>query len=161
MGSEFPGLTLSRYRVDGRQPAGISSRTLLTPTVRSTLRQLALSALAAMVCSGLSPAPAYAARGPVSAIDMTHPLITRLEAAAQATGTMQATVDPTPSPTPTIPLTTLNPGPQREVFGFVSAGVIADYRAPDRLRLGPAPITTRYDDVWRAMDLLRQILAAL
>ena len=126
MGSEFPGLTLSRYRVDGRQPAGISSRTLLTPTVRSTLRQLALSALAAMVCSGLSPAPAYAARGPVSAIDMTHPLITRLEAAAQATGTMQATVDPTPSPTPTIPLTTLNPGPQREVFGFVSAGVIAD-----------------------------------
>ncbi len=90
------------------------------------LRQLAVSAVAVVLCSGLSPTPAYAARGPVSAIDMTHPVITRLEAAAQAAGTMPATVEPTPGPTATTPLTAPNPGPQREVFGFVSAGVIAD-----------------------------------
>ena len=78
-----------------------------------------------MVCSGVYFAPAYAARGPVSAIDMTHPLVTRLES-AQAAATMDATVEPTPGPSPTIPLTATNTGPQREVFGFVSAGVIAD-----------------------------------
>ncbi len=54
-----------------------------------------------------------------------------------------------------------HPQAQHICGALASAGVIADYRAPDRLRLGPAPITTRYDDVWRAMDLLRQILAAL
>jgi kynureninase len=37
--------------------------------------------------------------------------------------------------------------------------VIGDYRAPDRLRLGPVPITTRYADVWSAMDITRRILA--
>jgi kynureninase len=37
--------------------------------------------------------------------------------------------------------------------------VLADYRTPDRLRLGPAPIATRYVDVWDAMDRLRQIAA--
>ncbi|MGB2570171.1 kynureninase [Micromonospora citrea] len=35
--------------------------------------------------------------------------------------------------------------------------VVADYRAPDRLRLGPAPLYTRYVDVWDAMDRLRDI----
>jgi kynureninase len=38
-------------------------------------------------------------------------------------------------------------------------GVVGDYRTPDRLRLGPAPITTRFVDVWDAMDLLRQVIA--
>ena len=38
------------------------------------------------------------------------------------------------------------------------AGVIGDFRAPDRLRLGPAPITTRFTDVWDALDTLRTIL---
>jgi kynureninase len=42
---------------------------------------------------------------------------------------------------------------------LAAAGVIGDYRAPDRLRLGLAPITTRYADVWDAMDRLRQIIA--
>ncbi|MGW5671372.1 kynureninase [Micromonospora sp. NPDC003776] len=35
--------------------------------------------------------------------------------------------------------------------------VIGDYRAPDRLRLGPAPLYTRFVDVWDAMDRLRDI----
>ena len=34
-------------------------------------------------------------------------------------------------------------------------GVIADYRTPDRLRLGSAPLTTRFTDVYDAMDSLR------
>ncbi|HUZ27037.1 MAG TPA: kynureninase [Streptosporangiaceae bacterium] len=37
--------------------------------------------------------------------------------------------------------------------------VIGDYRTPDRLRLGPAPITTSFTDVWGALDKLRQIAA--
>jgi len=37
--------------------------------------------------------------------------------------------------------------------------VIGDYRTPDRLRLGPAPITTRFTDVWDAIDRVRQIAA--
>jgi kynureninase len=35
------------------------------------------------------------------------------------------------------------------------AGVVADFREPDRIRLGPAPIMTRFTDVWDAMDRLR------
>jgi kynureninase len=40
------------------------------------------------------------------------------------------------------------------------AGVVADYRVPDRLRLGPSPLYTRYVDVWDAMDRLRGLVAA-
>jgi kynureninase len=42
---------------------------------------------------------------------------------------------------------------------LIHAGVIGDYRTPDRLRLGPVPITTRYADIWDAMDTTRRILA--
>jgi kynureninase len=38
------------------------------------------------------------------------------------------------------------------------AGVLGDFRTPDRIRLGPAPITTRFTDVWDALDTLRTIL---
>jgi kynureninase len=41
---------------------------------------------------------------------------------------------------------------------LIHAGVVGDYRTPDRLRLGPVPITTRYADVWDAMDAARRIL---
>ena len=37
--------------------------------------------------------------------------------------------------------------------------VIGDYRTPGRLRLGPAPITTSFADVWDAVDKIRQIAA--
>jgi kynureninase len=42
---------------------------------------------------------------------------------------------------------------------LISVGVIGDYRTPDRLRLGPAPITTRFTEVWDALDHLRRIAA--
>ncbi len=42
---------------------------------------------------------------------------------------------------------------------LIAAGVIGDYRTPDRLRLGPVPIATRFTDVWDALDKLRQIAA--
>jgi len=35
--------------------------------------------------------------------------------------------------------------------------VVGDYRTPDRVRLGPVPITTRFTDVYDAMDTLRRI----
>lgn len=38
------------------------------------------------------------------------------------------------------------------------AKVIPDYRTPDRLRLGPAPLTTRFTDVWDAVDRLHGII---
>jgi kynureninase len=40
---------------------------------------------------------------------------------------------------------------------LTGAGVIGDLRNPDRLRLGPAPITTSFTDVWDAADTIRRI----
>ncbi|MGQ0630376.1 MAG: kynureninase [Sporichthyaceae bacterium] len=40
------------------------------------------------------------------------------------------------------------------------AAVVGDYREPDRLRLGPAPLYTRFVDVWDAADRLRRLIAA-
>ena len=40
-----------------------------------------------------------------------------------------------------------------------TAGVIGDFREPDRLRLGPAPIHTRFTDVWDAFDRIRSLVA--
>jgi kynureninase len=42
---------------------------------------------------------------------------------------------------------------------LISVGVIGDYRTPDRLRLGPVPITTRFTEVWDALDRLRDVAA--
>ncbi len=42
---------------------------------------------------------------------------------------------------------------------LIAAGVIPDFRGPDRLRLGVAPATTSYTQVWDAMDRLRSIVA--
>jgi kynureninase len=41
---------------------------------------------------------------------------------------------------------------------LVRAGVVGDYRTPDRLRLGPTPINTRFTDVWDALDTTREII---
>jgi kynureninase len=41
---------------------------------------------------------------------------------------------------------------------LIQAGVIGDYRTPDRLRLGPTPITTRFTDIWDALDATRRII---
>lgn len=37
-------------------------------------------------------------------------------------------------------------------------GVICDFRPPDRLRVGLAPLTTRFTDVWDGLDRLRTVL---
>jgi kynureninase len=42
---------------------------------------------------------------------------------------------------------------------LTTAGVISDFRTPDRLRLGPVPIATRFADVRDALDRLRRIAA--
>src|SRR6266498_3348375 len=39
------------------------------------------------------------------------------------------------------------------------ARVIPDFRPPDRIGLGPAPLTTRFVDVWDAMERLRRVVA--
>jgi kynureninase len=39
---------------------------------------------------------------------------------------------------------------------YEQGGVIADFRSPDRLRIGPAPLATRFVDVWDALNRLRQ-----
>jgi len=43
---------------------------------------------------------------------------------------------------------------------LIEAGVVGDYRVPDRVRLGPAPITTSFTEVFDAMERLRDIAAS-
>jgi kynureninase len=57
-------------------------------------------------------------------------------------------------------VTLFHPDAWRINRALIGAGVIGDYRTPDRLRLGPAPVFTRFTDVWDALDRLRQIAAA-
>ncbi|MGK5172830.1 kynureninase [Geodermatophilus sp. CPCC 205761] len=42
---------------------------------------------------------------------------------------------------------------------LVDRGVVPDFRTPDRVRLGPAPLYTRFVDVWDAMDRVHEVLA--
>jgi kynureninase len=42
---------------------------------------------------------------------------------------------------------------------LVDRSVVPDFRTPDRVRLGPAPLYTRFVDVWDAMDRFREVLA--
>ena len=41
---------------------------------------------------------------------------------------------------------------------LIAHGVIGDFRAPDLLRFGFAPLYTRYEDVWLAASMLAHIL---
>ena len=43
---------------------------------------------------------------------------------------------------------------------LIERGVVGDFRAPDLLRFGFAPLYTRFADVWRAADILAEILDA-
>jgi len=56
-------------------------------------------------------------------------------------------------------VTLAHPEAWRISQALIAEGVIGDYRAPDRLRLGPVPAFTRFADVWDAMDILRRIMA--
>jgi kynureninase len=41
---------------------------------------------------------------------------------------------------------------------LIDRGVVPDFRTPDRVRLGPAPLYTRFVDVWDAMQRFREVL---
>jgi kynureninase len=41
---------------------------------------------------------------------------------------------------------------------LIERGVIVDFRRPDVIRLGLAPLTTRFVDVWDGVEALRELL---
>jgi len=41
---------------------------------------------------------------------------------------------------------------------LIARGVVGDFRAPDLLRMGFAPLVTRYEDVWRAVETIRDVV---
>ena len=56
-------------------------------------------------------------------------------------------------------VTLRHPDAWRITQALTGEGVIGDYRTPDRLRLGPVPVITRFADVWDALDTTRRIMA--
>lgn len=51
-----------------------------------------------------------------------------------------------------------HPDARRLCRELIAAGVIPDFRAPDVIRLGLAPLYTRFVDVWDGIDRLRTLL---
>jgi kynureninase len=43
---------------------------------------------------------------------------------------------------------------------LLRAGIVVDYRTPDRIRIGPVPLVTAFTHIWDAMDRLREITAS-
>lgn len=42
--------------------------------------------------------------------------------------------------------------------GLEARGIVVDFRPPDILRLAPSPLSTRYQDVWRAVSVLAKLV---
>lgn len=40
---------------------------------------------------------------------------------------------------------------------LIEAGVLVDFRAPDGIRLGLSPLTTSFEELWRAMEVIRRL----
>jgi kynureninase len=55
-------------------------------------------------------------------------------------------------------VTVAHPAAWQLTQALVDRGVVPDFRTPDRVRLGPAPLYTRFVDVWDAMDRFRRLL---
>jgi kynureninase len=53
-----------------------------------------------------------------------------------------------------------HPRAKELVRALIREGVTPDYRPPDLIRFGPAPLYTRFVDVWDAMARLRELSAA-
>jgi kynureninase len=51
-----------------------------------------------------------------------------------------------------------HPRAEQIVGQLAAANILTDYRTPDRFRLGASPLTTRFTDVWSAVDATRDIL---
>jgi kynureninase len=56
-------------------------------------------------------------------------------------------------------VTFCHPQAERIVGQLAARDIIADYRTPDRFRLGLSPLTTRFADVWTAAQAARDIIA--
>jgi kynureninase len=50
------------------------------------------------------------------------------------------------------------PRAEQLVRELAAGNIIADYRTPDRFRLGLSPLTTRFTDVWSAVGAARDII---
>ena len=57
-------------------------------------------------------------------------------------------------------MTLASPAAWQLTQALLDRGVVPDFRTPDRVRLGPAPLYTRFVDVWDALDRLREVLAS-
>jgi kynureninase len=55
-------------------------------------------------------------------------------------------------------VTVHHPEARRIFQALANRGVVTDYRSPDRIRYGLAPLTTRYTDVWDAVFQTRQVI---
>ena len=43
---------------------------------------------------------------------------------------------------------------------FIDHGVIIDFRVPDGVRIGLSPLTTSFEELWLAMDRMRELAAS-
>jgi kynureninase len=55
-------------------------------------------------------------------------------------------------------LTFAHPQAWQLTQALIDRQVVPDFRTPDRVRLGPAPIYTRFVDIWDAMQRFREVL---
>ena len=55
-------------------------------------------------------------------------------------------------------VTFCHPRAEQIVGQLAAANILTDYRTPDRFRLGLSPLTTRFTDVWSAIDATRDII---
>jgi len=55
-------------------------------------------------------------------------------------------------------VTFCHPRAEQVVGQLAAANILTDYRTPDRFRLGLSPLTTRFTDVWSAVDAARGII---
>ncbi len=55
-------------------------------------------------------------------------------------------------------VTFCHPRAERIVGQLAAAGIITDYRTPERFRLGLSSLTTRFTDVWDAVDAARDLV---